>query len=98
MFWTSVVPNESLTPVPSCSASSWQISVDAETILPVVASHNTIRLSFTVEAAEYLRLHKASPSIPVHHFSMLADSTRNEVPVRALLPSSQKGQASPLIS
>ena len=63
----------------SACALLWQISVDAGMVLPVAASHNTVCMSFAVEAAEYLRLHKPSPAVPVNHFSMLADSRRNKV-------------------
>lgn len=55
-----------------------QISVDADFVLPVVASHNTIRLSFDVEEAEYTRLQRPSPAFPALHYSMLADIARNE--------------------
>ena len=48
-------------------------------MLPLVASHNTVRMRFDVEQAEYLFLTKADAGFPPLHFSMLGDTTRNQV-------------------
>lgn len=38
-----------------------------------------VRMRFDVEQGEYVRLAKADAAFPLRHFSMLADTTRNEV-------------------
>lgn len=48
-------------------------------VLPLRAAHNTVRLRFDVEEAEYLNLTKADGSFPPRQFAMLADARRNEV-------------------
>ena len=47
-------------------------------VLPLRCSHNTVRLRFDLEAAEYTHLAKTDAAFPVVHFSMLADRGRNE--------------------
>ena len=44
-----------------------------------VASHNTVRMRFDIESADYLHLHKPDASFPHRHYSMLADVGRCEV-------------------
>eukprot|EP00884_Botryococcus_braunii_P006992 jgi/Botrbrau1/16294/Bobra.0066s0063.1 len=62
-----------------CQAPAGELRVDATTVLPLLASHNTVRMRFDVEQAEYLHLAKADASFPTSHFSMLADTRRNKV-------------------
>lgn len=45
----------------------------------MVASHNTVRMQFDVDSADYLHLHKRDASFPQHHFAMLADEERCQV-------------------
>ena len=47
-------------------------------VLPLRCSHNTVRLRFDLEAAEYTHLAKTDAAFPVVHFSMLADRGRNQ--------------------
>jgi protein arginine N-methyltransferase 7 len=51
-------------------------------VLPLLAVHNTVRLRFDIEEAEYLHLAKTDASFPMAHFAMLADTARNEVRAR----------------
>lgn len=53
--------------------------MEAGTVLPLVASHNTVRMLFHVEEGDYLHLAKADATFPAVHFSMLADTRRNKV-------------------
>ena len=55
-----------------------ELRVEAGQVLPVLATHNTVRLRFDVKAAEYLHLAKPDAAFPAAHFSMLADARRNE--------------------
>lgn len=48
-------------------------------VLPLLATHNTVRMRFDVEAAEYLNLARTDASFPPVHFAMLADDARNQV-------------------
>lgn len=48
-------------------------------LLPVLAMHNTVRMYFDIEEAEYLHLTKTDAAFPAEQFSMLADTARNEV-------------------
>ena len=52
--------------------------MEAGQTLPLLATHNTVRLRFGLEAAEYLHLARADASFPPVHFAMLADHGRNE--------------------
>ena len=56
-----------------------ELRVEAGTVLPLLASHNTVRMRFDVEAAEYLNLARTDASFPPVQFAMLADEQRNEV-------------------
>ena len=48
-------------------------------MLPLLATHNTVRMRFDVEAAEYLNLARTDASFPPVQFAMLADDARNQV-------------------
>ena len=56
-----------------------QLPVEAGMLLPVLALHNTVRMHFDIEEAEYLHLSKTDAAFPAEQFSMLADTARNEV-------------------
>ena len=64
---------------PALQYLAGEISVEADTVMPLVASHNTVRMRFEVERAEYLHLAKPDASFPALHLSMLADHKRNQV-------------------
>ena len=64
---------------PAVQYLAGELSVEAGAVLPLVASHNTVRMRFDVEQAEYLFLIKADAGFPPLHFSMLADTKRNQV-------------------
>ncbi|PSC69443.1 arginine methyltransferase [Micractinium conductrix] len=69
---------------PAVRYTAGELSVAAGTVLPVVASHNTVRLRFDVESAEFLNLHKPDASFPHSHFAMLADEERCQAYKRAI--------------
>ena len=56
-----------------------EMTVKQGEVLPLLASHNTVRLRFDVEQAEYLHLAKTDAAFPASHFSMLADQARYKV-------------------
>lgn len=64
---------------PAVQYLAGEMSVEAGNVLPLLATHNTVRMRFDVEEAEYLHLAKPDAAFPAMHFSMLADSKRNEV-------------------
>lgn len=55
------------------------IAVKGGQVLPLRCSHNTVRMQWHVEEAEYLNLAAADAAFPARHFSMLADRCRAEV-------------------
>ena len=56
-----------------------EMKVERGDVLPLLATHNTVRMRFDMEEAEYLHLAKTDAAFPLQHFSMLADTSRNEV-------------------
>ncbi len=63
---------------PAVQYLAGELRVDAGEVLPVLATHNTVRLRFDIEEAEYLHLAKPDAAFPANQFSMLADSRRNQ--------------------
>lgn len=55
------------------------IAVKGGQVLPLRCSHNTVRMQWLVEEAEYLNLAAADIAFPARHFSMLANCRRAEV-------------------
>ncbi len=55
-----------------------ELPVAAGEVLPLRCAHNTVRLRFDLEAAEFTHLAKPDAAFPAVHFSMLADTRRNE--------------------
>ncbi len=55
-----------------------ELRVEAGQTLPLLATHNTVRLRFDLEAAEYLHLARPDASFPPVQFAMLADQKRNQ--------------------
>lgn len=53
--------------------------MDVGAVLPLLASHNTVRMRFDVETADYLHLMKPEAAFPHNHFAMLADGAKYEV-------------------
>lgn len=64
---------------PAVQYIAGELRVEAGAVLPLLASHNTVRMRFDVEQAEYLHLAKQDASFSATHFSMLADMRRNRV-------------------
>lgn len=64
---------------PAVQYLAGELSVEQGTVLPLMASHNTVRMRFDIEEAEYLHLAKPDAAFPSLHFSMLADRMRNQV-------------------
>ena len=59
---------------PALQYLAGELRVDPGTIMPVIASHNTVRMRFDIETADYLHLMKTDASFPHRHFDMLADT------------------------
>ncbi|MEW5319762.1 MAG: hypothetical protein WDW38_010893 [Sanguina aurantia] len=53
-----------------------RLKVQAGTMLPLLACHNTARMTFEIEEAEYEALTVSDPTFPPHTFAMLADNSR----------------------
>ena len=59
---------------PALQYLAGELRVEANTIMPVIASHNTVGMRFDIETADYLHLMKRDPSFPHRHFNMLKDT------------------------
>lgn len=77
---------------PAVQYLAGELSVEHGMVLPLLASHNTVRMRFDIEEAEYLHLAKPDAAFPALHFAMLADHARNEV---CETPPSPLGPSSP---
>jgi hypothetical protein len=64
---------------PAVQFLAGEMRVDEGTVLPILATHNTVRMRFDMEQADYLFLAKADAAFPQNQFCMLADTKRNEV-------------------
>ena len=64
---------------PALQYMAGELRVERGDALPLLATHNTVRLRVDIEEAEYLNLATPDATFPVQHFSMLADTARNEV-------------------
>ena len=64
---------------PAVQYLAGEMLVDQGSVMPLLASHNTVRMRFDIEQAEYLHLAKPDATFPAMHFSMLADQSRNHV-------------------
>lgn len=64
---------------PAVQYLAGELVVEQGMVLPLLASHNTVRMRFDIEEAEYLHLAKPDAAFPALHFSMLADRMRNQV-------------------
>lgn len=69
---------------PAVQYLAGELSVQEGSVLPILATHNTVRMRFDIEEAEYIHLYKADASFPQRHFSMLADTGRALAYKRAL--------------
>ncbi len=63
---------------PAVQYLAGELKIEAGQVLPVLATHNTVRLRFDIEEAEYLHLAKPDAAFSPSHFSMLADTRRNQ--------------------
>ena len=64
---------------PALQYLAGEMLVERGSVMPLLASHNTVRMRFDIEQAEYLHLAKPDATFPAMHFSMLADQSRNHV-------------------
>jgi hypothetical protein len=64
---------------PALQYIAGELRVDEGMVMPVTASHNTVRMRFDVESTDYLNLYKPDASFPHCHFAMLADEGRLQV-------------------
>lgn len=64
---------------PAVQYLAGELVVEQGMVLPLLASHNTVRMRFDIEEAEYLHLAKPDAAFPALQFSMLADRMRNQV-------------------
>jgi protein arginine N-methyltransferase 7 len=55
-----------------------QMLVNEEDVIPLVAMHNTVRIRFDIQDAEYVCLSRPDASFPQNQFSFLNDVGRNE--------------------
>ena len=69
---------------PAVQYLAGELPVDAGQVLPLLASHNTVRMRFDIESADYLHLMKTDASFPHYHFAMLADAGRAAAYERAI--------------
>lgn len=69
---------------PAVQYLAGELRVEPGAIIPIIASHNTVRMRFDIESADYLHLMKPDASFPHNHFAMLADSGRLEAYNRAI--------------
>ena len=79
---------------PALQYMAGELKVESGTVLPLLATHNTVRMRFDIEEAEYLNLSSSDATFPMQHFSMLADTARNEVRGLCRYMSSQDSQCS----
>ena len=78
---------------PAVQYIAGELSVEQGTVLPLLASHNTVRMRFDIEEAEYLHLAKPDAAFPALHFAMLADQSRNRVGLLAWIHSTLSWQS-----
>jgi protein arginine N-methyltransferase 7 len=69
---------------PAVQYLAGELRVEPGDTLPLLATHNTVRLRFDLETAEYLHLAKPDAAFPHRHFSMLADARRVAAYQRAI--------------
>jgi len=69
---------------PAVQYLAGEMTVRQGSVLPLLASHNTVRMRFDIEEADYVHLYKCDASFPQRHFSMLADHSRAEAYQRAI--------------
>ncbi|KAL4424877.1 hypothetical protein ABPG77_002100 [Micractinium sp. CCAP 211/92] len=78
---------------PAVQYIAGELPVDVGQVLPMAASHNTVRMQFDVESADYLHLHKRDASFPQHHFAMLVDEGRCQAYERAIKRAVERARA-----
>lgn len=69
---------------PALQYLAGEIVVDDGMVLPLVCEHNTVRLRFDVEAAEYINLANPCANFPPIQFTMLSDTLKYEAYYRAI--------------
>ncbi|KAI8104703.1 hypothetical protein M9434_003256 [Picochlorum sp. BPE23] len=92
MFWYEIhlygdvylnsLESESLQP--GIQYLAGELSVAKDTIIPILATHNTVRMQFDIESADYISLTKRDASFPHEHFGMLRDESRIQRYQRAI--------------
>ncbi|CAD7703466.1 unnamed protein product, partial [Ostreobium quekettii] len=75
---------------PAVQYMAGELRVEAGDVLPLTCSHNTVRMRFDIEEAEYSHLMKNDLSFPQANFSILADSERAESYHRAIKAAVEK--------
>lgn len=61
---------------PALQYLAGELPVDTGYTLPIICSHNTVRMRFDIETADYLHLMKPDASFPHRHFAIVADKGR----------------------
>eukprot|EP00887_Chlorella_sp_A99_P001822 scaffold19.g1822.t1 len=69
---------------PAVQYLAGELPVDEGQVLPLLATHNTVRMRFDIEEADYLHLIKPDAAFPHRHYSMLADEGRAAAYGRAI--------------
>ena len=69
---------------PSVQYLAGELRVSKDTTMQILASHNTVRMQFDIESADYIHLMKRDSSFPHNQYEMLSDSSRIESYKRAI--------------
>ena len=78
---------------PALQYLAGEIVVDDGMVLPLMCEHNTVRLRFDVEAAEYINLAISNANFPPVQFTMLTDTLKHEAYYRAIGRAVQRTKA-----
>jgi len=69
---------------PAVQFMKGQMVVREGDVIPLTAMHNTVRIKFDIEDAEFSSLTRPDASFPQNQFSFLSDTIRNEAYYRAI--------------
>lgn len=61
-----------------------ELRVTCDMIMPILATHNTVRMQFDIKSADYLNLYKRDAAFPHPQYTMARDESRIQAYQRAL--------------
>lgn len=64
---------------PAVQYLAGELPVERGSVIPLQASHNTVRMHFDIKEADYIHLAKTDASFPLQTFSSLKDPIRAQV-------------------